>query len=188
MFRHFKSVAESTSLPVFLYNVPGRTGVKISPSTVAKLATIPNIYGMKDVSGDIDNLTAILNAVPETFRVYTGNDNPIVPALSIGVYRLISVVAQIIPAKINAMMKVFGNGELKKASAMHRELFPIFDVIFIASNPVPIKVALTLMGYNVGNVRLPLTMPSKSQVETIAETLYEAKLIESKDVPKNQYI
>ena len=188
LYQHYKAVAESTSLPVFLYNVPGRAGVKIAPSTVARLAEIPNIYGMKDASGDMDNLTTLLRTVPESFRIYTGDDNLAVPALSIGVYGLISVVAQVIPAEIGEMMAEFRAGRIEEAAAMHRKLFPVLDVMFIASNPVPTKIALNLMGYNAGGVRLPLTMPSKGQAQEIANVLCDAGLIQSKEVDKSLYI
>ena len=188
LYQHFKAIAESTSLPVFLYNVPGRTGVSIAPDTIAHLAQVPNIYGMKDASGNMDNLTTLLRTVPEHFKVYTGDDNLAVPALSIGVYGLISVCAQVAPAPIKEMMDAFRAGELEKAAKMHRDLFPLLDVMFIASNPVPTKVALNLMGYNVGGVRLPLTMPGKGQAEKIAAVLKAQGLIESAEVPENLYI
>jgi len=188
LYQHFKAIAESTSLPVFLYNVPGRTGVSIAPDTIARLAQVPNIYGMKDASGNMDNLTTLLRTVPEHFKVYTGDDNLAVPALSIGVYGLISVCAQVAPAPIKEMMDAFRAGELEKAAKMHRDLFPLLDVMFIASNPVPTKVALNLMGYNVGGVRLPLTMPGKGQAEKIAAVLKAQGLIESTEVPENLYI
>ena len=188
LYQHFKAIAESTSLPVFLYNVPGRTGVSIAPDTIARLAQVPNIYGMKDASGNMDNLTTLLRTVPEHFKVYTGDDNLAVPALSIGVYGLISVCAQVAPAPIKEMMDAFRAGELEKAAKMHRDLFPLLDVMFIASNPVPTKVALNLMGYDVGGVRLPLTMPSKSQAEKIAAVLKAQGLIETTETPENLYI
>ena len=188
LYQHFKAIAESTSLPVFLYNVPGRTGVSIAPDTIARLAQVPNIYGMKDASGNMDNLTTLLRTVPEHFKVYTGDDNLAVPALSIGVYGLISVCAQVAPAPIKEMMDAFRAGGLEKAAKMHRDLFPLLDVMFIASNPVPTKVALNLMGYDVGGVRLPLTMPSKSQAEKIAAVLKAQGLIETTETPENLYI
>lgn len=188
LYRHFKAIAESTSLPVFLYNVPGRTGVSIAPKTVKRLAEVPNIYGMKDASGNMDNLTTLLNTVPDRFRVYTGDDNLLVPALSIGVYGLISVCAQVVPNEIKTMMDLFKEGKLAEAAACHRKLFPILDVLFIASNPVPTKVALNLMGYEAGIVRLPLTMPSKDQTEAIAAELLNLGLIDKIDIPESQYI
>lgn len=188
LYRHFKAIAESTSLPVFLYNVPGRAGVSIAPSTVRRLAEIPNIYGMKDASGSLDNLTTLLNTVPEHFKVYTGDDNLLIPAMSIGVYGLISVCAQVVPGEIKTMMETFREGKLEEAAEMHRSLFPVLDVLFIASNPVPTKVALNLMGYNVGDVRLPLTMPTKAQAEAIAKALFDQGLVDTTEVPESQYI
>ena len=185
---HYGQIAQSTKLPIILYNVPGRTGVSIAPDTIARLAQVPNIYGMKDASGNMDNLTTLLRTVPEHFKVYTGDDNLAVPALSIGVYGLISVCAQVAPAPIKEMMDAFRAGELEKAAKMHRDLFPLLDVMFIASNPVPTKVALNLMGYDVGGVRLPLTMPSKSQAEKIAAVLKAQGLIETTETPENLYI
>lgn len=188
LYQHFKSIAESTALPVLLYNVPGRTGVSIQPATVARLAQVPNIVGMKDAAGNMDNLTQLLRTVPEQFHVYTGDDNLLIPAMAIGVYGLISVCAQVIPAQLRDMMKAFDEHRTEDAAAMHRKWFPVLDVMFIASNPVPTKVALNLMGYNVGKVRLPLTMPSKGQAEEIARVLKAAGVIESDAVPEGLYV
>jgi 4-hydroxy-tetrahydrodipicolinate synthase len=151
--------------------VPGRTGVSIQPATVARLAQVPNIVGMKDAAGNMDNLTQLPRTVSEQFHVYTGDDNLLIPAMAIGVYGLISVCAQVIPAQLRDMMKAFDEHRTEDAAAMHRKWFPVLDVMFIASNPVPTKVALSLMGYNIGNVRLPLTMPSERQAEEIARVL-----------------
>ncbi len=188
LYRHFKAIAESTSLPVFLYNVPGRTGVNLTPATIARLAQVQNIYGMKDASGNMDQLTQLLRTVPEHFRVYTGDDNLAIPALSIGVYGLISVAAQVAPAPICQMMQAFREKDLSKAAQMHKDLFPLLDVLFIASNPVPVKVALNLMGYRAGGVRLPLTMPSKAQAEAIAQVLVQQGLSESAEVPEELFV
>lgn len=188
LYQHFKSIAESTALPVLLYNVPGRTGVSIQPATVARLAQVPNIVGMKDAAGNMDNLTQLLRTVPEQFHVYTGDDNLLIPAMAIGVYGLISVCAQVIPVQLRDMMKAFDEHRTEDAAAMHRKWFPVLDVMFIASNPVPTKVALNLMGYNVGKVRLPLTMPSKGQAEEIARVLKAAGVIESDAVPEGLYV
>lgn len=188
LYRHFSSIAKSTKLPVLLYNVPGRTGVSISPETIIRLAEVPNIVGMKEASGNLDLLTKLLRCVPKHFHVYTGDDNLAVPALSIGVYGLISVAAQVASAEIKEMLDAYWDKDIEKASRMHRHLFPLLDVLFIVSNPIPTKVALNLMGFNVGNVRLPLTMPSKAQTEQIARVLKETGYLDCIDIPETLYI
>jgi len=188
LYRHFKSIAESTKLPVLIYNVPGRTGVNISPETIAKLAMIPNVVGMKEASGDLDQLTKLILGVPDDFHIYTGDDNLALPALSIGVYGLISVAAQVAGREIKEMLDSYWNKDIDKAAELHQHLFPLLDVLFIVANPIPTKVALNLMGYNVGGVRLPLTMPNKAQTEQIAKVLYSLNYIDNVNINKNLYI
>lgn len=177
LYQHYKAVAESTRLPIFLYNSPFNTGVKIAPETVGRLAKIPNICAIKDASENIDNLTCMINETPESFQVYTGDDNMVLPALSIGAYGLISVVAQVIPDTMGEMMQLFRDGKLTEAAKMHRDLFDLIDVMFITTNPIPVKVALNLLGLNAGTVRLPLTMPDEDTVNAIRKTMEDYDLI-----------
>lgn len=177
LYQHYKAVAESTQLPIFLYNSPFNTGVKIAPETVGRLAKIPNICAIKDASENIDNLTCMINETPESFQVYTGDDNMVLPALSIGAYGLISVVAQVIPHTMGEMMQLFRDGKLSEAAKMHRDLFDLIDVMFITTNPIPVKVALNHLGLNAGTVRLPLTMPDEDTVDAIRKTMEDYNLI-----------
>ncbi len=188
IYLHFKAIADSTKLPVFLYNVPGRTGINLSPETIVRLAEVPNIVGMKDASGNIDQLTKLLRAVPKDFHVYTGDDNLAIPALSIGVYGLISVAAQVAGKEIKEMLDAYWSKDIEKAAKLHQYLFPLLDVLFIESNPVPTKVALNLMGFKVGNVRLPLTMPSKKHTEEIAKVLRELNYMEEINISDNLWV
>lgn len=177
LYQHYKTVAESTKLPIFLYNSPHNTGVKIAPETVARLAQIPNICAIKDASENIDNLTCMINETPDSFMVYTGDDNMIIPALSIGAYGLISVVAHVIPDQIGEMIKLFKKGQLSEAAKMHRNMFDLIDAMFITTNPIPVKVALNLLGLNAGTVRLPLVMPDRETIEIIRKTMENYGLI-----------
>lgn len=177
LYQHYKTVAESTKLPIFLYNSPHNTGVKIAPETVGRLAQIPNICAIKDASENIDNLTCMINETPDSFMVYTGDDNMIIPALSIGAYGLISVVAHVIPDQIGEMIKLFKKGQLSEAAKMHRNMFDLIDAMFITTNPIPVKVALNLLGLNAGTVRLPLVMPDRETIEIIRKTMENYGLI-----------
>lgn len=177
-FRHFEAIAASTKLPVLLYNVPGRTGVNLLPSTIERLANIPNIIGMKETSGSMDQLTELLRRVSPEFHVYTGDDNLAIPSLSIGAYGLITVVGQIAGKEIKEMLDAFWNKDTDKAAYLHRRLFPLFDVMFIVANPVPVKIALRMMGFDVGPFRLPLVPPSKSQTEQIAKVMKDLGYID----------
>lgn len=188
LYLHFESIAKSTELPVLLYNVPGRTGVNIQPETIVRLAQVSNIVGMKEASGNLDYVTKLLLCVPEHFHVYTGDDNLALAALSTGVYGLISVVAQVAGNEIKEMLDAYWNKDMIKASRLHQHLFPLIDVLFISSNPIPTKVALNLMGFNVGGLRLPLTMPSKNHADQIAKVLKELNYIDNVEIPSKLYI
>jgi 4-hydroxy-tetrahydrodipicolinate synthase len=187
LYRHFKAIASSTKLPVFLYNVPGRTGVNLLPATVERLAAIPNIVGMKETSGSLDQITELLRRVPPHFHVYTGDDNLAIPALSVGAYGLISVVAQVAGERIREMLEAFWKADIAQASKMHRELYPLMEVMFIASNPLPVKTALRLMGFEVGAFRLPLVAPTEAQVERIASVLRQFGYIDRVSVSPGLY-
>lgn len=166
-YQHFKAIADSTSLPIIVYNVPGRTGSNILPETVIRLSELKNIAAVKEASGNLDQASEIARSVPKDFLIYSGDDSLTLPMLSIGGTGIISVASHIVGDKIKSMVDAFFAGDMKKASELHLELFPVFKVIFITSNPVPIKAALAMAGLAVGGPRLPLVKASEAEIEKI---------------------
>ncbi|QSB50501.1 4-hydroxy-tetrahydrodipicolinate synthase [Parageobacillus toebii] len=156
LYQHFKAIAESTSLPVMLYNIPGRSVVNMSVDTVVRLSEIPNIVAIKDASGNLDTMTEIIARTREDFLLYSGDDNITLSVLAIGGAGVVSVASHIIGNEMQQMIAAFEAGELAKAAKLHQKLLPIMKGLFAAPNPVPVKTALQLKGLDVGSVRLPL--------------------------------
>lgn len=157
MYLHFKTVAEATALPVMLYNVPGRTGVHLEASTTIALARdIDNIVSLKDASGDLDHMTAVISGTPSDFTLYSGDDSLTLPAVSIGASGIISVSSHIIGNEMQSMLAAWEAGQTMYAAKQHRELVPVMNAMFSAPSPAPVKSALALMNIQAGSVRLPL--------------------------------
>jgi 4-hydroxy-tetrahydrodipicolinate synthase len=156
IYEHFKTIAESTSLPVMVYNVPGRTVVSIDPSTVIELSRIPNIVAIKEASGNLDAMTEIISKTDDNFALYCGDDGITLPVLSIGGAGIVSVASHIIGNEMKEMVDAFLEGSNEKAAKLHQTLLPIMKGLFQAPSPVPVKTALQLKGLGVGSVRLPL--------------------------------
>jgi 4-hydroxy-tetrahydrodipicolinate synthase len=156
LYQHFKAIAESTSLPVMLYNIPGRSVVNISVDTIVRLAEIPNIVAVKDASGNLDAMTEIIARTKDDFLLYSGDDGITLPVLAIGGAGVVSVASHIIGNEMQQMIAAFEAGELAKAAKLHQKLLPIMKGLFAAPSPVPVKTALQLKGLDVGSVRLPL--------------------------------
>jgi 4-hydroxy-tetrahydrodipicolinate synthase len=156
LYQHFKAIAESTSLPVMLYNIPGRSVVNISVDTIVRLSEIPNIVAVKDASGNLDAMTEIIARTRDDFLLYSGDDGITLPVLSIGGAGVVSVASHIIGNEMQQMIAAFEAGEFAKAAKLHQKLLPIMKGLFAAPNPVPVKTALQLKGLDVGSVRLPL--------------------------------
>jgi 4-hydroxy-tetrahydrodipicolinate synthase len=171
MFRHFEAIARSTSLPCILYNVPSRTSSNMAADTVIRLAQIPNIVGIKEASGDLDQSARIIEHARDDFFVWSGNDGDTLPLLSIGAYGVVSVLSHIVGLQIKAMIDEFLAGQLSEAAAIHRRLTPLVKAMFLVSNPIPIKFALNQMGMRVGAPRLPLTEPDDATAELIRAEL-----------------
>jgi len=170
LYQHFKAVAESTQLPVILYNVEGRTGVNISVETTLRLAQIGNIIATKDCANS-DQLTAIIAAAPENFKVYSGDDSATLPSLAIGAYGIISVSSHIIGAEMKRMIQAYVSGNVQEAAKLNGQLYPIFKGLFIAPNPVPVKHALAIKGAPVGGVRLPLVAVNEAEDQFLRKLL-----------------
>ncbi|MEQ2526539.1 4-hydroxy-tetrahydrodipicolinate synthase [Robertmurraya yapensis] len=156
LYQHFKAIAESTTLPVMVYNIPSRSVVNISPETIIRLSKIPNIVAVKEASGDLSAMTNIISNTDDDFYLYSGDDSLALPVLSIGGAGVISVASHIIGNELQEMVQAFLDGDTKRAAKLHQELLPTMVELFKAPNPVPVKTALQLKGLNVGSVRLPL--------------------------------
>jgi 4-hydroxy-tetrahydrodipicolinate synthase len=176
LYEHFKAISELVSIPVILYNVPSRTGVNLLPETVAKLALIKNIEGIKEASGDISQIAKVIELCPADFITYSGNDDQTMAILGLGGQGVISVTANIIPRIIHdQVIDYLEHGNKNVLSALkYRKLH---QVMFIESNPVPAKTALNLMGIHVGGVRLPLVDLENDSLNVLKEVLMEYQLI-----------
>lgn len=170
LYRHFKAISESTSLPIMLYNVPGRTGVNMAPETVARLSELRNIVALKEASGNIDQVSHLLGLKPD-FRVYSGDDSLTLPMLSVGAQGVVSVACHLAAADMKKMIRAYKEGRVDEARSIHLKLWPLFKVLFIASNPTPVKAALRLTGFPVGPLRPPLCDPSERETDQIRKVL-----------------
>lgn len=170
-YQHFKAIAEHTDLPLIVYNVPGRTASNILPATIARLAEIKNIVAVKEASGSLDQASEILRTAPKDFLVYSGDDSLTLPILSVGGTGIISVAAHIVGDRMQEMVKAFFANDSAKAQAIHLELMPFFKVIFVTTNPIPIKTAVNLIGQNAGPLRLPLVPPTAVELEQIKKVM-----------------
>ncbi|MED4603305.1 4-hydroxy-tetrahydrodipicolinate synthase [Paenibacillus validus] len=167
LYQHFKAIAESVSIPVILYNVPGRTSVNIDAQTTIRLSQIPNIVATKDCAGT-DQLTQIVSGAASGFRVYTGDDSMTLPALSVGAYGVVSVASHVIGKEMKNMINCYLQGNVQEAAKLHGQLLPIFSGLFFRPNPAPVKYALNLRGVSVGGVRLPLVDVTEQEGQFIA--------------------
>jgi 4-hydroxy-tetrahydrodipicolinate synthase len=174
LFQHYRAIAEATSLPIILYSVQGRTGVNIEPATVKRLAAIPNIVGIKEASGNIGQMAAILNAVDERFIVLSGDDAITLPLIALGGRGVISVASNEIPAEMTRLVSLARHGDFTGARGIHRRYHPLMEVNFVESNPIPVKAAMAEMGLLEAVWRLPLVAPrpeSQARVHAVLESL-----------------
>ncbi|SHK64767.1 4-hydroxy-tetrahydrodipicolinate synthase [Desulforamulus aeronauticus] len=178
LYRHFKAIAESTTLPIILYNIPGRTGINVLPATVKRLAEdVPNIVAIKEAAGSIDQVSELKKVLPEDFAIYSGDDSMTLPMLSLGAKGIISVAAHVAGKQIQEMIDAFSSGNTTLAANLHKKLFPLFKGLFITTNPVPVKTALTLKGIAVGGVRLPLVDATASEIDSVKGLLQNLELL-----------
>jgi 4-hydroxy-tetrahydrodipicolinate synthase len=171
-YLHFKAVAEAVDIPIVLYNIPGRTGSNMTPETIARLAELPNIVGVKEATGSLDQSSQI--AALCNLTILSGDDSLTLPIMSIGGRGVVSVVGNIVPKDVKALVKAFDVGDIKKAQEWHRKLFPLCrDMLGVATNPIPLKAAMKLLGRGTGELRLPLC-PLDPQAEAkVRKTLQE---------------
>jgi 4-hydroxy-tetrahydrodipicolinate synthase len=176
--QHFKAIADAVNLPIVLYSVQGRTGVNIEPATVQRLAKIPNIVGIKEASGNVAQMAAILNAVPEEFLVLSGDDALTLPLLALGGHGLISVASNEIPAEMTRLTQLALSGDFERARQIHRRYHALMEINFVESNPIPVKAALAEMGLLEPSWRLPLVPPKPENRARIRAVLESLKLVE----------
>lgn len=179
LYEHFKSIAQATKLPVILYNIPSRTGVNILPLTVVRLANdVKNIVAIKEASQSTDQAVEILRGLNrDDFVIYSGDDSFTMPLLSVGGYGVISVASHIVGREIKEMMESFIFGDVNKAVQINKTLFPIFKALFVTTNPIPLKEAMKLVGFDVGPPRLPLVRAGEKEINVIREALRQLSLI-----------
>jgi len=171
LWEHFKVIAQSTTLPCILYNVPSRTVTNLDADTVIKLSQIDNIVGVKEASGDLGQIAEIIRRTKKDFLVYSGNDSDTFPILALGGYGVISVTSHLVGIQIKEMIEKFLDGKTQESARIHRDLLPLINALFIVSNPVPIKWALNYLGFPAGKPRLPLIEPDEKSADLIKAML-----------------
>jgi 4-hydroxy-tetrahydrodipicolinate synthase len=181
LYQHFRAIASSVQIPIILYNVPGRTGVNLEPATVARLAEIENIVGLKEASGNISQMSAVLQAVPENFSVLSGDDAITLPLASLGGVGVISVVSNEIPREMTCLVSDTLQRNFTRARQTHRRYLSLMEVNFVESNPGPVKAAMAMMGLVEPVWRLPLVSPSEQNLAKIRAVLESLALTESEN-------
>ena len=175
MYQHFRVIAEATSLPLMLYNVPGRTSSNLLPETVRRLSEIPNITSLKEAAGSMDQVSELKRILPENFAVYSGDDSLTLPMLALGCTGIISVASHIIGDEMKQMIDAWYTGDVETARRWHLKLMPVFKGIFVTSNPVPVKFLVNSMGLKAGKVRLPLVDATPDEERFLTELLRDVK-------------
>ena len=177
LYQHFKAIAQaSPDLPLMLYNVPGRTGQNLQPETVARLAEIPNIVAIKEASGNVDQASQIRRSTSSEFTIYAGDDSLTLPLLAVGAKGVVSVASHVVGPELQQMIQAFEQGQVQAATQIHLRLFPLFKALFLTTNPIPVKAAMKLRGWDVGPSRLPLCDPPADVVTALQAVLTELAL------------
>ena len=177
LFQHYKSIAEAVPIPILVYNIPGRTGINLNPDTLARLAQISNIVGVKEAAGSIKQMSDIIGLCGPEFDVLSGDDAFTLPLLALGGQGVISVISNVAPSDMAAMVSAFETGDLEKARRIHYKMIPLIDALFIESNPAPVKAALSMMGMIEYEVRLPLCKLVQGNYDKLQKALAEYGLI-----------
>lgn len=178
LFRHFSRAAGVAGVPVMLYNIPGRTGVNLLPDTVARLAReVENIVAIKEASGNLDQISTLRRLAPREFVIYSGDDSLTLPILSVGGQGVVSVAAHLVAPRIRAMIEAYREGRVEEARELHLQMLPLFKALFVTTNPIPVKYALRLMGFEVGDCRPPLLPPSPAEQVAVREGLEAVGLL-----------
>jgi 4-hydroxy-tetrahydrodipicolinate synthase len=177
LFGHFQAIAQACpELPMVLYNIPSRTGQNLLPETVARLSAIDNIVGIKEATGNLDQASEISRLTPSEFKIYSGDDSLTLPLLAIGGYGVISVASHLVGKQLQQMIQAFTTGQVQTATQIHLQLLPLFKSLFWSTNPIPLKTALRLQGWDVGLTRLPLTDDVDGLTQKLEPVLAELNL------------
>ncbi len=178
LYQHFRAIADAVpTLPMMLYNIPGRTGINMAAETVARLAEIPNIVAIKEASGNIDQASQIRRLTPPEFAIYSGDDSLTLPLLAVGGKGVVSVASHLVGPQLQQMIQAFESGKPQAALDIHLSLFPLFRVLFTTANPIPLKSALRLQGWSVGNCRLPLSDCPEDITQSVQAVLQDLSLL-----------
>ena len=177
LIEHYKAIANSVKVPIVLYNVPGRTGQNITPESLVELAKIDNIVSLKDATGNFGQAVDNLRLLGDRLDIYSGNDDTIIPLMSLGAKGVISVLANIAPKATAEMTHAWLDGDIKKAAAMQAEYKELIDCLFVEPNPIPVKAGMQLLGFNVGPMRLPLTDADQAVIDSLAAAMKKVGLI-----------
>lgn len=178
LYRHFQAIAQACpDLPIMLYNIPGRTGQNLLPETVARLAEIENIVGIKEASGNLDQVSQVRRLTPSEFSIYSGDDSLTLPMLAVGSSGVVSVASHLVGTQLQQMIQAFEAGQIQVATDIHIRLLGLFKALFVTTNPIPLKVALNLLGWNVGSTRLPLCYPTVEVTNALKDVLSQLNLV-----------
>lgn len=177
LYAHFKAVAEVCNIPILIYNVPGRTACNILPSTILRLSKIENIFGVKEASGNLDQVSEITALAPADFVVYSGDDSLTLPILAVGGHGVVSVASHLVGPQLKQMVQAYKRGDVFRAKQLHTRIFPVCKAMFVTSNPVPLKAALNMIGVAVGSPRLPLLPCSGHEEEAVRQALLDFGLL-----------
>ncbi|WP_322348587.1 4-hydroxy-tetrahydrodipicolinate synthase [Tumebacillus algifaecis] len=175
MYQHFKAIADGVKIPCILYNIPGRTGVNMTSETTLRLAEIDNIVATKESSGDFNQISEIVAASPAGFKVYSGDDYLTLPMLAVGAYGIVSVASHVVGDEMSQMIGAFVEGRVEEAAVLHAKLLPVFQGLFLATNPTLVKAMLNQNGVEVGGVRLPLVEAAPELIEEVGKRLNKIK-------------
>lgn len=176
LYRHFKTIADNTSLPCILYNVPSRTVRSLTVDTIVRLSEVENIIGVKEASGDMQQVSYTISRTSDDFYVWSGNDSDTLNILALGGYGVISVASHLVGKQISEMIYAFLDGETGKAAEIHRHLLPLVNSLFVIANPIPVKYAVNQIGFNVGGTRLPLCEPDEKTAAQIMDVVKKYKI------------
>ena len=179
IYQHFAAIASACDLPMMLYNIPGRTGQQLEPETVAKLAQVPGIVAIKESTGNLDIASQIRSLTPPEFKIYSGDDSLTLPILAVGGTGVVSVASHLVGNQIQQMIAAFDSGHNQAALQLHLKLLPLFKGIFMAPNPMPIKAALQLQGWEVGGLRLPMCELPHQLLPQLAQLLHQQGLVDA---------
>jgi 4-hydroxy-tetrahydrodipicolinate synthase len=180
LYEHFRAIAEgSPDLPMMLYNIPGRTGQNLLPETIIRLAEVSNIVAVKEASGNLDQVSQIRCSTPNDFDIYSGDDSLTLPILAVGGQGVVSVASHLVGEQLQHMIRAFEQGQSQVAIQIHLQLFPLFKALFLATNPIPVKAALRLQGWQVGIPRLPLADAPPNVIQKLQSVMANLSLLKT---------